>query len=95
MNKKSLIIVFFVLFISGLSGQQKDEFGVHLNAEKMPIIEGGMAAIGKKITPTPLNPPRKDRIWWRRNYTRRSSTMGFGYNRNDKKNNVKPKKTNI
>ena len=49
MNKKSLIIVFFVLFISGLSGQQKDEFGVYLNAEKMPIIEGGMAAIGKKI----------------------------------------------
>ena len=49
MNKKSLIIVFFVLFISGLSGQQKDEFGVYLNAEKMPIIEGGMASIGKKI----------------------------------------------
>ena len=49
MNKKSLIIIFFVLLISGLSGQQKDEFGVYLNAEKMPIIEGGMAAIGKKI----------------------------------------------
>lgn len=49
MNKKSLIIIFFVLLISGLSGQQKDEFGIYLNAEKMPVIEGGMAAIGKKI----------------------------------------------
>ena len=49
MNKKSFIIVFFLLLISNIYGQQKDDAGIYLNAEKMPVIKGGMAAIGKKI----------------------------------------------
>ena len=49
MNKKSFIIVFFLLLTSNIYGQQKDDAGIYLNAEKMPVIKGGMAAIGKKI----------------------------------------------
>ena len=49
MNKKSFIIIFFLLLTPSIYGQQKDDAGVYLNAEKMPAIKGGMAAIGKKI----------------------------------------------
>ena len=49
MNKKYVIITLFVLLTGGLYGQQVDESGIYLNAEKMPVIKGGMAAIGKKI----------------------------------------------
>lgn len=49
MNKKSFIIIFFLLLTPSIYGQQKDDAGVYLNAEKMPAIQGGMAAIGKKI----------------------------------------------
>ena len=49
MNKKSFIIIFFLLLTPSIYGQQKDDAGVYLNAEKMPVIKGGMAAIGKKI----------------------------------------------
>ena len=49
MNKKSFIIIFFLLLIPSIYGQQKDDAGIYLNAEKMPAIKGGMAAIGKKI----------------------------------------------
>ena len=49
MNKKSFIIAFFLLMTSSIYGQQKDDAGIYLNAEKMPVIKGGMAAIGKKI----------------------------------------------
>ena len=49
MNKKSFIIIFFLLLIPSIYGQQKDDAGIYLNAEKMPAIQGGMAAIGKKI----------------------------------------------
>ena len=49
MNKKYVIITLFVLLTGGLYGQQIDESGIYLNAEKMPVIKGGMAAIGKKI----------------------------------------------
>jgi len=49
MNKKSFIIAFFLLLTSSIYGQQKDDAGIYLNAEKMPVIKGGMAAIGKKI----------------------------------------------
>ena len=49
MNKKSFIIIFFLLLTPSIYGQQKDDAGIYLNAEKMPAIKGGMAAIGKKI----------------------------------------------
>ena len=49
MNKKSFIVIFFLLLTSSIYGQQKDDAGIYLNAEKMPAIQGGMAAIGKKI----------------------------------------------
>jgi len=49
MNKKSFIVIFFLLLTSSIYGQQKDDAGIYLNAEKMPAIKGGMAAIGKKI----------------------------------------------
>ena len=49
MNKKSFIIIFFLFLIPSVYGQQKDDAGIYLNAEKMPAIKGGMAAIGKKI----------------------------------------------
>ena len=49
MNKKSFIIIFFLLLAPSIYGQQKDDAGIYLNAEKMPVIKGGMAAIGKKI----------------------------------------------
>ena len=49
MNKKSFIIIFFLLLTPSIYGQQKDDAGVYLNAEKMPAIQGGMSAIGKKI----------------------------------------------
>ena len=49
MNKKSFIIIFFLLLTPSIYGQQKDDAGIYLNAEKMPAIQGGMAAIGKKI----------------------------------------------
>ena len=49
MNKKSFIVIFFLLLTPSIYGQQKDDAGIYLNAEKMPAIKGGMAAIGKKI----------------------------------------------
>ena len=42
------MIIFAALF-SGLSAQQKDDRGIYLTAEKMPVIKGGMVAIGRKI----------------------------------------------
>ena len=38
-----------MLLAPSIYGQQKDDAGIYLNAEKMPAIKGGMAAIGKKI----------------------------------------------
>ena len=32
-----------------LFGQQMDKDSIYLNVEKMPIIKGGFAAVGKKI----------------------------------------------
>jgi len=49
MNKKSFIVISFLLLTASIYGQQKDDAGIYLNAEKMPAIKGGMAAIGKKI----------------------------------------------
>ena len=47
MNNKSLLI--FLFFFSILFGQQMDKDSIYLNVEKMPIIKGGFAAVGKKI----------------------------------------------
>jgi len=47
MKNKSLPIFLFCFSI--LFGQQMDKDSVYLNVEKMPIIKGGFAAVGKKI----------------------------------------------
>ena len=47
MKNKSLAIFLFCFSI--LFGQQMDKDSVYLNVEKMPIIKGGFAAVGKKI----------------------------------------------
>ena len=47
MKNKSLLI--FLFFFSILFGQQMDKDSIYLNVEKMPIIKGGFAAVGKKI----------------------------------------------
>ena len=47
MKNKSLAIFLFCLSI--LFGQQMDKDSIYLNVEKMPIIKGGFAAVGKKI----------------------------------------------
>ncbi len=49
MNKKIFYYIFFLIVSSTLFAQQKDDKGVYLRVEKMPVIEGGMAAIGKKV----------------------------------------------
>mgnify|MGYP001275938484 FL=1 len=49
MNKKIFLYIFFIIFSGLLFSQQKDDKGVYLRVEKMPVIEGGMAAIGKKV----------------------------------------------
>ena len=47
MKNKSLLILMFCFSI--LFGQQMDKDSIYLNVEKMPIIKGGFAAVGKKI----------------------------------------------
>jgi protein TonB len=47
MKNKSLPILLFCFSI--LFGQQMDKDSIYLNVEKMPIIKGGFAAVGKKI----------------------------------------------
>ena len=47
MRNKSLPIFLFCFSI--LFGQQMDKDSIYLNVEKMPIIKGGFAAVGKKI----------------------------------------------
>ena len=47
MKNKSLPI--FLFYFSILFGQQMDKDSIYLNVEKMPIIKGGFAAVGKKI----------------------------------------------
>ena len=47
MKNKSLAIFLFCFSI--LFGQQMDKHSIYLNVEKMPIIKGGFAAVGKKI----------------------------------------------
>tara|TARA_Y100000310_G_C20586290_1_gene765557 strand:- start:353 stop:733 length:381 start_codon:yes stop_codon:yes gene_type:complete len=47
MKNKSLLIFLFCFSI--LFGQQMDKDSIYLNVEKMPIIKGGFAAVGKKI----------------------------------------------
>jgi len=47
MKNKSLPIFLFCFSI--LFGQQMDKDSIYLNVEKMPIIQGGFAAVGKKI----------------------------------------------
>ena len=47
MKNKSLVIFLFCFSI--LFGQQMDKDSIYLNVEKMPIIKGGFAAVGKKI----------------------------------------------
>jgi len=47
MKNKSLLILMFCF--SMLFGQQMDKDSIYLNVEKMPIIKGGFAAVGKKI----------------------------------------------
>ena len=47
MKNKSLAI--FLFCFSMLFGQQMDKDSIYLNVEKMPIIKGGFAAVGKKI----------------------------------------------
>ena len=42
-------LLFLLIFSSILFGQQMDKDGIYLNVEKMPIIKGGFAAVGKKI----------------------------------------------
>ena len=49
MNKKFLILSMLILFTSAVYTQQMDENGVYLQAEKMPVIKGGMREIGRKI----------------------------------------------
>jgi len=47
MKNKSFPIFLFCFSI--LFGQQMDKDSIYLNVEKMPIIKGGFAAVGKKI----------------------------------------------
>ena len=47
MKNKSLAIFLFCFSI--LFGLQMDKDSIYLNVEKMPIIKGGFAAVGKKI----------------------------------------------
>ena len=47
MKNKTLPIFLFCFSI--LFGQQMDKDSIYLNVEKMPIIKGGFAAVGKKI----------------------------------------------
>ena len=47
MKNKSLLILMFCF--SMLFSQQMDKDSIYLNVEKMPIIKGGFAAVGKKI----------------------------------------------
>ena len=47
MKNKSLPIFLFCFSI--LFGQQMEKDSIYLNVEKMPIIKGGFAAVGKKI----------------------------------------------
>ena len=47
MKNKSLLLHMFCFSI--LFGQQMDKDSIYLNVEKMPIIKGGFAAVGKKI----------------------------------------------
>ncbi len=47
MKNKSLLLLMFCFSI--LFGQQMDKDSIYLNVEKMPIIKGGFAAVGKKI----------------------------------------------
>jgi protein TonB len=47
MKNKSLPIFLFCFSI--IFGQQMDKDSIYLNVEKMPIIKGGFAAVGKKI----------------------------------------------
>jgi protein TonB len=49
MNRKFVILALFIVFSCGVFAQQKDDKGIYLTAEKMPVIKGGMAAIGKKV----------------------------------------------
>ena len=42
-------LLFLLIYSSILFGQQMDKDGIYLNVEKMPIIKGGFAAVGKKI----------------------------------------------
>ena len=46
---KNISLPIFLFFFSILFGQQMDKDSVYLNVEKMPIIKGGFAAVGKKI----------------------------------------------
>jgi hypothetical protein len=48
MNKKFLILSLLLLFTSAVYSQQMDENGVYLQAEKMPVIKGGMRENGEK-----------------------------------------------
>ena len=47
MKNKSFLLLMFCFSI--LFGQQMDKDSIYLNVEKMPIIKGGFAAVGKKI----------------------------------------------
>jgi protein TonB len=46
---KNISLPIFLFCFSILFGQQMDKDSVYLNVEKMPIIKGGFAAVGKKI----------------------------------------------
>ena len=46
---KNKLLPIFLFCLSILFGQQMDKDSIYLNVEKMPIIKGGFAAVGKKI----------------------------------------------
>ena len=46
---KNKLLPIFMFCFSILFGQQMDKDSIYLNVEKMPIIKGGFAAVGKKI----------------------------------------------
>jgi len=46
---KNKLLPIFLFCFSILFGQQMDKDSIYLNVEKMPIIKGGFAAVGKKI----------------------------------------------
>ena len=46
---KNISLPIFLFCFSILFGQQMDKDSIYLNVEKMPIIKGGFAAVGKKI----------------------------------------------